>query len=321
MGVTYKTPTPVIVPMNIFDPTKNCWKQACLKVEDVQKISLGEKAVLGYIDDGVGMNTELINLDIERWSYFENSGPTGEHSTHGVTIISGNTFGIFPALKIVSKQVLDPITGVGGSAEIVAAIMNLKQMGVQTINLSFGADAPDRKIEEALKSYCDNGINIANVSAGNDGPGPNTTDWPANFAKNIKGVLSTAATAIDTNGNITVAVFSSRGTISISAPGHGLKTMGTNSLITFVSGTSFSTPIVSSVIAVARTLIDRPLYQDEILDILDHSSKHEYKVTEGGNGNIDIVEFFRQVKLLPKEYTPKNVKPKSFCERIKSYFV
>ncbi len=314
----YKTPTPVIVSKNMLsvDIDDPCWKQQELRVEKIQAITKGKGAVLAMLDDGVGRNNELFGLEIDRYSYFDDSVSwKGNHSTFGVTVICGKNFGIFPEMTIVSKQVLNPATGTGGSKEIASAIIKAAEMGIQTINLSLGSDRPDPEIEKALKFYCSNGINIATIAAGNDGPKSETSDWPANYAKTIKGVLSVAATQIDKQGNVTVAMFSSRGIVSIGAPGAMLKSMDNDDKVDFVFGTSFSAPIVGGAVAAARTLINRSLYQDEILDIIEKTSKKIDNKENVGNGSIRIPEIFTEVMKL-KEFIPKKQKI-SFLDTIK----
>lgn len=318
----YKRPTPVLTSkiMSSVDINDPCWKQQELRVAKIQEITKGKGAILAMLDDGVGHNTELLETDIDRWSYFDNSVIwKGDHSTFGVTVICGRSMGIFPEMTIVSKQVLNPETGTGGSKEIVSAILKAAEMGIQTINLSLGSDRPDPEIEKALKHYCSNGINVATIASGNDGPKSETSDWPANYAKSIRGILSIAATEIDKDGNVTVAMFSSRGIVSAGAPGAFLKSMDNEDRIDFVYGTSFSAPIVGASIAAARTLINRPLYQDEILDILKSTSK-KIDVNENiGDGSIRIPEIFAEVMKLGEVPNLPKVK-KSFCQKMAGYF-
>lgn len=320
MSVQYKIPTPVLLSKNMYVPTKECWKQQQLRVKEVQQITKGDGAVLCFLDDGIGKNIEIGDLDIERWSYFKTgSNPVGSHSTFGATAIAGKTLGIFPEMKLVSQQVLEPTTGIGSSREIVSAIYKAKEMGLQTINLSLGSDRPDKNIEKALKYYCSGGVNVATIAAGNDGSAPNTSDWPANYAKNIKGVLSIAATQIDPDGSVSVAMFSSRGIITLGAPGHCLKSMDQHNRLNLISGTSFAAPIVGATVAVARTLIDRDLCQEEILDIFKrYSDKIHGGVTDIGFGHVSIMNFFDQVqKLGDKPCLPVN--GSGLKSRIKSF--
>ena len=316
----YRRPNPIVVTNAIYDPSLPCWKEQALKVAEVKKISTGKGAVVGYIDDGVGCNTELAGAKIERWSFFEKSIPIGDHSTFGATIIAGSNLGIFPDLKIVSKQVIDPDTGVASTMEVASAIKHALDTGIQTINLSMGADGPDPIIEAALSAYVANGINIAVVSAGNDGPGNGTTDWPARYAEKYTGIFSAAATEIDEAGNIKIALFSSRGITTISAPGAALKSMDSKSQVEYIYGTSFSAPIVSAAVAVARTLRSTPLTQKEILAHLYRSSDNAYDREDGGYGNINIVDFLKRCKNKPDTDTIIPAVKKTFWQRLKCVF-
>lgn len=307
MNNVYKIPTPVLISKSLYDVNSSCWKQQELRVIEVQKITKGQGAVLCFLDDGIGTNNEIGSLIVDRWTFLENVQPVGHHSTYGATVIAGRTIGIFPEMKLVSQQVLEPESGAGRSKEIVSAIYKAAEMGIETINLSLGSDSPDPEIEKALKYYCSNGINIATIAAGNDGPGRRTTDYPANYAKTIPGVLSIAATQIDKRGTISVAMFSSRGIISLGAPGHGLKSMDHNNILNFISGTSFATPIVGATIAVGRTLLKRPLYQDEILSLFHETSKKYIDIPENiGYGEISILHFLRAIIELPPHKVVKN---------------
>jgi hypothetical protein len=313
----YKLPTPVLVSKNLINTSKVCWKQQELRVSQVQEITKGKGAILAMLDDGVGSNDELSTLDIKRWSYFDSSQDHGSHSTFAVTVIAGNKLGIFPEMTIVSKQVMDPATALGGSKQVVSAIYKASEMGIQTINLSLGSNYPDAAIEKALRHYCSNGINIATIAAGNDGPGKGTSDYPANYASKIQGVFSVAATQIDEVGNISVALFSSRGKVTIGAPGHLLKSMDHTGRLDLISGTSFSAPITGATIAAARTLIDRPLYQTEILDMLQQTSCKIDAYDAIGEGSINIYDFLTKTMQLPKE-GPIQIKNNTrFCDKIK----
>lgn len=302
--VIYKKPQPPMVSKNLYDINSDCWKQQRLRVREINNdITKGKGAVLCFLDDGIGQNNELLLNEIERWSFFEDLPIwAGNHSTNAATIVGGATLGIFPEMGFISKQVLVPDTGLGGTRQIVSAIYQALENDIRTINLSIGSDSPDPEIEKALRTYCGNGKNIATVAAGNDG---HKTDYPARYAKNIKGVLSIAATQIDLQGNVTVAMFSSRGVVSLGAPGYALKAMDNNNRLDFVSGTSFSAPIVGATIAVART-IKPEITQDEILYLLKSTARVNKNESEEvrGKGYINIYDFLMSVR--NNEYKPKS---------------
>lgn len=313
-------PTAVMVSKNFYDPSKPCWKDQYLKVEEIQKITKGEGAVLCFIDDGIGINNELkeeIGTKILNpvYSFLDSDNYMGDHSTNGATIVAGNTLGIFPKMKLISMPVLDPVSGVGAMHNIVSAVDKAIELNLGIINLSLGSNGSYRPLETKLAKFCSNGRRIATIAAGNDGPGD--TDFPAWLAKKIKGVLSIAATQIDEEGNVSIAMFSSQGTISLSAPGHALKTMNQDNRIDFVSGTSFAAPIIGSTIAVAQAL-NPDLTQDQVMHYFKTTSDrmNNEPFTKQGYGSIDIVEFLN--KVISKEHAPKmEAKKKSVLCMIK----
>lgn len=316
--IIYRIPTPIMKEKDFdgFNLSEESWHIQELKVREVQKITKGKGASLCFIDDGVGNNIELQDLNIERWTYMTNAVYSGDHSTYGAVLVAGKSLGLFPEMGIVSKQALDPVSGAGGSREVVSAIYKAKEMGVRNLNMSLGSNYPDREIEKALKSFCDNGINTVTIAAGNDGPDSNSTDYPARYAQNIPGVFSIAALQVFM-GKIVVAFFSSRGIITLAAPGHALKSMDQANRFDLISGTSFAAPIVGGTIAAARTLVKRELTQNEILDCLTKSSQNLKDSTSNvGSGGLNIVDFFKEIKKLKP--TPTLTENKPTCwEKIK----
>ncbi len=332
MGIFSKNiarrPTPVPTSKIFYDPSKPCWKQQQLKVDQIQQITKGNGAILTFIDDGVGINEELLKtvlVEGTRWkaepkivepllSFVQGIEPSfhGEHSTHGATIVAGNTLGIFPEMKIGSIQVLDAETGVGSMDWVTNGINEATKLNLGVINLSLGSDGPDLSSKKALIRYCSNGKRIAVVAAGNDAK---ATDYPAAYAKDIDGVLSVAATQIDKEGNVTIAAFSSYGVVNISAPGHSLKSMTQDNQIDYVSGTSFAAPIVSSTIAVAQALNPNITFQ-QIMYYLTTTAKKipEANTEHQGAGSIDILSFLKMVKEDAPWKPLKKIKKRSFWD-------
>ena len=328
-----RRPTTIMVSKNFYNPSDECWSRQHLRVEEIQKITKGKGAYLFFIDDGVGVNNELqhlVNTEGNKWvskgnklrspiySFLKSDNPFGDHSTNGATIIAGNTLGIFPEMEIGTAQVLDPESGAGQMHDIVSAVELAISLNIPCINLSLSSNYYDKPLEAVLKKYCSDGKRIATIAAGNDGA---ETDFPAYLAKRIKGVLSVAATQIDEQGNVTIALFTSTGTISLAAPGHALKTMNLNNRIDYVSGTSFAAPIVGSTIAVAQ-MLNPELTQDQVM--------HYFKTTSNrldrdgfdrqGYGSIDIPHFLK--KAIANEQAPKIKveKKKGILDKLKSFF-
>ncbi len=290
----YKRPTQIYLSKNLLNPSIACWKQQHLRVAEIQKITKGKGAIITFLDDGLGQNTELAGRIINPvYSHLPNSNWFGEHSTNGATIIGGNSLGIFPEMQFKSRQVLDPIHGSGTSKAITEAIYASLEAGDRVLNMSLGSDDPDPIIEKAIKDFTKDGKRFIIIAAGNDA---NATDYPAAYAKYIKGVISVAATTINPDGKISIANFSSHGIITVAAPGEGLKTMTLNSTIDFVSGTSFAAPIVSGMIAVAISL-NPSITVETVMTLLTTTSHKITSIpsTYQGKGEIDILSFLKKV--------------------------
>jgi hypothetical protein len=138
-----------------------------------------------------------------------------------------------------------------------------------TISMSLGytpSAAPassNTALENAINSARADGIAVS-VSAGNDGPGSNTTGNPANFDSStsvaaagwsgltgsygVAGILTDLPE--DNFSGLTIADFSSRGKVEITAMGWQLVLPSFDNNYYYISGTSFSCPQVSGVYAI-----------------------------------------------------------------------
>lgn len=137
------------------------------------------------------------------------------HGSHclGVVGASENNvgmIGVAPECELISGKVLGD-NGSGLSSWIAAGIDWAVEQGVDVISMSLGSDAPDPRIEAAVKRARAKGV-IVIAAAGNSGPRENTSGWPGNH----DGVICVAA--VDDKGKI--ANFSSRGkSVVVAAPG------------------------------------------------------------------------------------------------------
>ena len=137
------------------------------------------------------------------------------------------------------------------------------------ISMSLGYDpatAPSSSntaLENALTAARNDGIAVS-VSAGNDGPNPNTTGNPANFAastsvaaagwSSLTGSYGVSGIITDIPENdfsgLTIADFSSRGKVEVTGIGWNLVLPSYDGSYYYISGTSFSCPQISSIYAV-----------------------------------------------------------------------
>ncbi len=194
-------------------------------------------------------------------------------------MVNNYVMGVAPNAEIVMLRV---VYWVGGSVTYAAMIDSWVQAINYAINLHNGAlsgknmvismslgynpsaapSSSNAALENAINNAVANGI-VVSASAGNDGPNPNTTGNPANFANTVSvaaagwngytGAYGVAG--IDDNlpeddfSNLVIADFSSRGKVEITGIGWNLALPTWDNSYQYISGTSFSCPQLSGVFA------------------------------------------------------------------------
>jgi HEAT repeat protein len=237
-----------------------------------------------------------------------------EPLAHG-TLVAGNIAGINTG--VAPKSIIHSYNAFNDKdiavSEIIEKIVDQKLSGqndIKVINISLGYDAKyyrDREvIQEVIK--CNKAIDLANkagisvvIAAGNEGDGPRV------FKNNI-GTLnllafnqnSVVVGAVDTNGtpddpsDDTRASFSSfpladsKKQIDVMAPGMKIDLPYPGGLYRVASGTSFSAPFVSGVIALMLE-VNPELNPQEIQQILNSTAQKLKGVVGYKQGNGEVV--------------------------------
>jgi hypothetical protein len=182
--------------------------------------------------------------------------------------------GVAPNAQIIMYRV---VFWVGGGVTATAMLNNwaqaindavtLHQSGVlgtdsMVISMSLGYSSSNTALNNAIANARANGV-VVSVSAGNSGPDPNTTGWPANHADATSvaaagwdgltgayGVAGITTNIPENNFNgLLLADFSSRGKVEITGIGWNLALPNWDNSYRYISGTSFSAPQVSGVYA------------------------------------------------------------------------
>ena len=171
------------------------------------------------------------------------SGPDDEygHATAISSILFGGRgiVGICGACHPLYVKVLDD-NGCGTIESVVAGIYEALDCNVDLINLSLGFVRTE-KCPESLEKACEAAFEAGKpiiCAAGNDG---GRVNWPAALKTTIC-VGSEAKNGLKT-------AFSSAGEVDFVAPGLNLPVSGVDGRIKMVSGTSFSTALVTGVAA------------------------------------------------------------------------
>jgi subtilisin family serine protease len=229
--------------------------------------SSGAGQVIAVVDSGVYGGHEDLGGRVRSGAEFllGNGTPTGadgwtDQKGHG-TFVAGvaaatrdnelGVTGVAGAAQILPVRVLDA-SGGGWDADVTAGLLYAADNGATVINLSLGGDVPNGALEAAVDYALARDVSVV-VSAGNSGP--ESVKYPAAFPGSIAVAATTEAKAL--------AAFSSYSTtdpyVDIAAPGENITSTysplaapGGYSYYTGSSGTSFSAPFVSGVVAIVR---------------------------------------------------------------------
>ncbi len=238
----------------------------------------GENVKIAVIDSGLNYNIDLDKNNIlQGYNCIVGAEDTNDFSDnigHGTMVAglivaqSDNEFaisGIASNAKIIPIKITD-----SNSLSLSNIFMGLRKAidtDCDIINMSFGGPIADKEALEELKTLVDEanekGIIIV-AAVGNSGHTDNVMNYPAGF-DNVIGVGSVGE-------DLTASYFSQKNkSVFITAPGNNIISLsGENSVATGL-GTSLSTPIVASAIAIIKGL--NPNYNlEDIKNILIETS-------------------------------------------------
>ncbi len=154
--------------------------------------------------------------------------------------------------------------GSGTNYSLYLAICGMADRGCDIINMSCGGLYEDELVKYAIDYATDRNV-IVVCSAGNYGVPEKT--YPAGYDKTI------AVSAIDSNKNIASFSNYGKGFIDITAPGVKIVVDGVDGTMACVDGTSFSAPIISATLAMAKmednTIDDKTAAMAYLMSIAD----------------------------------------------------
>ena len=234
----------------------------------IASTSGGAGVNVAVLDTGVNVNHPDLKSRIAQCKDFTNprypvvDGKCDDkngHGTHVAGIIAADAgadkkglYGIAPSAKIFAYKVC----GTNGSCyadDIAVGLKTAVDEGANVINMSFGTDKDVPLIKNAVDYTASNGALLV-AAAGNDGPFPDSIDYPAAYASVI------AVGAI--NEKLEVTDWSSRGInsltdpnvindrdIEFAAPGEYIESTWNNGGYVVLSGTSMASPFVAGLAA------------------------------------------------------------------------
>ena len=226
--------------------------------------------VIAVIDSGIDFtHPDLANnrwtnplpaakQDLHGWDFVADSAEITDEHGHGTAVAGiiaaeGNNSigmtGVMWRAGLMSLRVLDN-TGTGDVANAVEAIDYAVTHGAQVINLSWGTNAESLVLKEAIERALKRNV-VVICSAGNAGRSLDSSPYyPASFA--VTNLISVAAT----DNLDQLASWSNWGTrtVTVAAPGTNILTTQRGGGYWTVSGTSASTPVVTGIAGLLKTL-------------------------------------------------------------------
>lgn len=238
----------------------------------------GAGVKVGIIDTGIDYtHPDLVDRYAGGYDFYNNdSDPFDDrgHGTHVAGTIAASyngvgVVGVAPEAQLYALKVFGS-TGSGSFSDVVAAVEWCMKNGIQVTNNSYGAPSDPGKTVKAVfdKAASAGIINVA--SAGNDGSGTDTVEYPAKFSSVI------AVSATDSNDNL--ASYSSTGpNIELAAPGSSIYSTLPGGGYGYKSGTSMASPHVAGAAAVlygmgTADLNGDGLISDDIRNLLEVSA-------------------------------------------------
>jgi Subtilisin-like serine proteases len=230
------------------------WHLNKIQAPNAWNITTGSASItIGMADSGVDPTHEdLASKLVPGWSFLTGTSNTADVQGHGTetagsaAAATNNGKGVAAAgwsNTVMPLQVVDS-TGYASYSNMASAITYAADHGVRIVNLSLAGSSASSTLESAV-SYAWNKGTVVFASAGNY-----STSTPYYPAACTNAVAVSATTASDT-----LSSYSNYGNwIVLSAPGDSILTPMNGGGYGYMSGTSFSSPIVASVAALVLSV-------------------------------------------------------------------
>jgi murein DD-endopeptidase MepM/ murein hydrolase activator NlpD len=257
----------------------NQWYLPVIDAPSLWNTGMQDEKVVAVIDSGIcDQHADLQGRILDGYDFVEADTNPYDDNGHGCSvsgIIAANTnnatgiAGVGKNVKIMPLKVLDSL-GVGTYSNVANAIVYAVDHGADIINLSLGGVNPSTILSNAVAYAETNNVTVV-AAAGNTGT--EGVLYPAAYPY----VISVGAT----NENLNQSSFSSFGpNVDIFTPGEKILTIGLDNSYRYVSGTSYSAPIVSGILTM-KNVGDLVLSGENVLGAFENDSDGEVIALSG----------------------------------------
>ena len=258
------------------------WHYEMIKVPQAWEITTGSSSVrIGVLDTGIDSNhpslKNLVNTSLGS-SFVGGTTIDGNgHGTHvaGTIASYGSVSGVMQNATLIPIKVLND-SGSGSLYGVQQGIVYAANIKADVINMSLGGGGYDQGMDEAIQTAVSLGT-IVVAAAGNDGS-PKIS-YPAAYSGSIAvGSVTSSRTR---------SSFSNYGPgLDVMAPGSNIYSTYKNGQYTTLSGTSMSTPHVTGVFGLMRS-VNPNLSPAAAGDILRNTAQPAGSSDQYGHGIVD----------------------------------
>lgn len=216
------------------------WGVQFVGVPRIWRNGKGEGVKVAVIDTGISKSHPDLKGQVAGGVEFV-KGKIGGHGTHVAGTIAAalndrGIVGIAPKASLYDVRAFSA-DGTASIADIIKGIDWSIRNGMDVINMSFGSDQPSEALSRMIRKASDAGI-VMVASAGNNG---GALEYPAAYKEVV------AVGAVDQKGRL--AEFSSRGKLSVKAPGVDIYSTWLGGKYRTLSGTSMAAAHASGLAA------------------------------------------------------------------------
>ncbi|MBF0242138.1 MAG: S8 family serine peptidase [Desulfamplus sp.] len=238
--------------IDIYNPifSNQLWQNSGEAVEDEILIADGlDSDKNGYIDD------------LNGWNFGDNNSIIADQNGHG-TNVAGVIIRSVPDANIMALKINPQDSYTFYTDAVIKAIYYAVDNGADVINMSLSLANDSIEVEDAIHYAIKNGIIV--ISAAGNSP------YGVSFPGIIEEVITVGATTSD--GKYILWNSPTGDAIDITAPGKSVESVGLYGEKVFVTGTSFSAPMVSGA-AAALMGMNPALKIDTIKSLIFHGAK------------------------------------------------